>query len=142
MTLVWVRHRTLRPFHAISGYNRLVSGSLHPPSGVLFSFQSPYYCAIGLGTYLGLEVSASHIHARYPTHATRDPPNSLSDLPLRGYHPLRHHFPEDFTSVSEAMPRSPTPHLLHVSMQDSVCPVPLSIAFTHGISIDFFSCGY
>ena len=35
-----------------------------------------------------------------------------------------------------------TPHLLNITIKNSVCSVPLSIAFTHGISIDFFSCGY
>ena len=35
-----------------------------------------------------------------------------------------------------------TPHLPVITDRDSVCPVPFSIAFTHGISIDFFSCGY
>ena len=37
---------------------------------------------------------------------------------------------------------SKTPHLPYVSIRDSVCPIPLSIAFTNGISVDFFSCGY
>jgi hypothetical protein len=31
---------------------------------------------------------------------------------------------------------------LNSSLRDSVCPLPCSIAFTSGISIDFFSCGY
>jgi hypothetical protein len=46
----------------------LVSGAFHPPSGVLFSFPSPYWCAIGLGTYLVLEGDPprflSHIRGR------------------------------------------------------------------------------
>ena len=47
-----------------------------PPLRVLFSFRSRYYCAIGLETYLELEVYASQIHARYPTHVTPDTPLS------------------------------------------------------------------
>ena len=43
--------------------------SLH---GVLFSFRSPYYCAIGLKSYLVLEVGDSQIPARFPTHGTQD----------------------------------------------------------------------
>lgn len=43
---------------------------MHPPFGVLFSFLSRYYCAIGFRTYLELGVSASHLHARYPTRTT------------------------------------------------------------------------
>ncbi len=35
-----------------------------------------------------------------------------------------------------------TPHLLRITTKDSVCSEPFSIAFTNGISIDFFSCGY
>ena len=35
-----------------------------------------------------------------------------------------------------------TPHLLLLSKEDSVCPVPLSLAGTHGIPIGFFSSGY
>ena len=40
--------------------------------GVLFSFRSPYYFAIGLKTCLVLEVGASQIPARYPTHGTQE----------------------------------------------------------------------
>jgi hypothetical protein len=39
--------------------------------GVLFSFRSPYYFAIGLKEYLVLEVGAPQIPARYPTHGTQ-----------------------------------------------------------------------
>ncbi len=46
--------------------------------GVLFSFRSPYYCAIGLKTYLALEVGVSQISARYPTHGTQDEAPALS----------------------------------------------------------------
>ena len=35
-----------------------------------------------------------------------------------------------------------TPHLLYVSIQDSVCPIPFSIAFTKGIAIALFSSTY
>lgn len=43
---------------------------MHPPFGVLFSFPSRYYCAIGFRTYLELGVSVSHLHARYPARTT------------------------------------------------------------------------
>ncbi len=49
-----------------------------PLPGVLFSFPSRYYCAIGLGTYLVLEVDDPLLPARIPTHGTQDtPPRSL-----------------------------------------------------------------
>ena len=57
-------------FHAQSACTQLVSRSFHIPSRILFSFHSRYLSTIGLELYLGLEVSASHIHARFPTHAT------------------------------------------------------------------------
>ena len=59
-------------FHALSACTHLVSGSFHIPLRILFSFHSRYLSTIGLELYLGLGVSASHIHARYPTHATLD----------------------------------------------------------------------
>ena len=69
-----------------------------PPLRVLFSFRSRYYCAIGLETYLELEVYASQF--------TRDIQRTLikilrypSNLPLRGYHPLWHHVPVNFVFV-------------------------------------------
>lgn len=65
-----------------------------------------------------------------------------SGLPLRGSHPLWRSVPEDFGSAGEEVLGPATPHLRPVSWEDSVCPLPFSIAFTHGISIDFFSWGY
>ena len=41
-------------------------------SGLLFSFRSRYYYAIGFGEYLVLEVDDPHIHAGIPTHVTQD----------------------------------------------------------------------
>ena len=35
-----------------------------------------------------------------------------------------------------------TPHLRAVTRADSVCPVPLSVALTQGITVVFFSCRY
>ncbi len=51
-------------------------------------------------------------------------------------------FQPHFEFSSEEISGSTTPHLRTISDADSVCPLPLSIAFTHGISIDFSSCGY
>ena len=41
-------------------------------SGLLFSFRSRYYSAIGFKLYLALEVDDPRIHARIPTRVTRD----------------------------------------------------------------------
>ena len=48
----------------------LVSGSFHPPLGVLFSFPSRYLFAIGLRAYLALEVGASQLPTAIPSHGT------------------------------------------------------------------------
>ena len=49
------------PFQATHVYNHLVSSTFNSPLGVLFSFPSPYYCTIGLRTYLVLEVGISRL---------------------------------------------------------------------------------
>ena len=41
-------------------------------SGLLFSFRSRYYYAIGFKLYLALEVDDPRIHARIPTRVTQD----------------------------------------------------------------------
>lgn len=51
-------------------------------------------------------------------------------------------FQETSSLIGEDVNGSPTPHLPYVSIRDSVCPIPLSIAFNNGISFDFFSYGY
>ena len=63
-------------------------------------------------------------------------------LLLRGCHPLRRGFPADLGSADPGVPGPVTPHLPHLSVGDSDCPIPRSIAFNDGISVDFFSCGY
>lgn len=59
-------------FQAVPGCHHLVSGSFHPPLGVLFNFPSRYYYTIGLETYLELGVDAPQIHAGFPTDATQE----------------------------------------------------------------------
>src|SRR5437867_2728015 len=94
---------------------RLVSGSFQTSSEALFSFHSRYYCAIGLGAYLRLGVDASHVHARFPTHATRDTWNAgvgfsstvLSTSMRPVFHRLR--------LTRDLLPRSRTPHLPSLS---------------------------
>lgn len=67
-----ISFRELHSFHAVSGCHYLVSGSFHPPIGVLFSFPSRYFYAIGLEVYLELGVDASHIQAQYPMDPTQE----------------------------------------------------------------------
>ena len=56
--------KDIHSLRATSGHHYLVSGTFHPPIGVLFSFPSRYFYSIGLETYLELGVDASHIHSR------------------------------------------------------------------------------
>ena len=64
--------RRIHSLRATSGHHYLVSGTFHPPIGVLFSFPSRYFYSIGLETYLELGVDASHIHAQYPMDTTQE----------------------------------------------------------------------
>ncbi len=115
----------LRRFHAPSVCSCLVSGSLHLPSRVLCSFRSRYYCAIGLGSYLGLEAHVSHLRARFPTHGTLDPPNRPPRIPLRGYHPVSRSFPGNFGFARPGVPGS-KPHISLSSrggIRFALCPL-------------------
>lgn len=77
----------LLPLPAISVCNHLISGSLHLPLGVLCNVHSRYYCAIGLGSYLGLEVNASRLRARFPTHSTLGSQKSPRSVTSTGLSP-------------------------------------------------------
>src|SRR5919199_1604404 len=63
-------------------------------------------------------------------------------LRLLGYHHLRRHIPEHFSSRNSIPYAITTPHLYHVTITDSVWALPVSLAATNGISIDFFSSSY
>lgn len=64
--------RTIQLLRAVSRNNHLVSESFHSLLRVLFNFPSLYSYAIGLSEYLGLDVNATCIPARYPTNSTHD----------------------------------------------------------------------
>ena len=65
--------------------------------------------------------------------------NWLSCVLLRDYHPLKCSVPGDFELQVESYQ---APHLFYISIKDSVCSVPGSIAFTDGIAFAFFSSAY
>jgi hypothetical protein len=113
--------------------------SFHLPSGVLFNFHSRYYCAIGLGESLGFGVHAPGIPTEFQIRSTLCSGITLVLL-LRGFHPLRRPVPRDFEFQRSG---GPGPHIsMRSSRTDSACPLPFSIAFTHGITIVFFSSAY
>ena len=75
------------PFQATHVYNHLVSSSFNPPPGALFSFPSPYWCTIGLGTYLVLEVGNSHLPKPKLRLGTQEHPPNSYQLTLTGLSP-------------------------------------------------------
>lgn len=68
-------------------YNCLVSGTFHPPSGALFRFPSPYWCAIGLDEYLALEAAGFLLPIAYPSYGTQAKEPSSSSPPPTGLSP-------------------------------------------------------
>lgn len=60
-----------RSFSAANDYYHVVSCTFHVPSGMLFTVRSCYYCAIGLGEYLGLGVGITRIRTAKPSRRTR-----------------------------------------------------------------------
>ena len=134
--------RVLRRLRAHTACYKLISSPLHLPSGVLCSFRSRYYYAIGLGECLGLEACASQIQAQFPMRRTLDTRKSPVQIPLRDYHPLWCLVPEDFEFYTQGVLQVRNSTSRHHFGADSVCPFPCSIAFTSGISVDFFSSAY
>ena len=132
----------LQSFGTHADCGRLVSGSFQTSSEALFSFHSRYYCAIGLGAYLRLEADASQFHARFPTHATQETRHCHAKFSPTGLSPS---LVEVFLLIRVTCRGRPwsynsTSPLAFAA--DSVCRIPFSIAFTYGISIDFFSSPY
>ena len=126
------------PFRAAHAYSRLVSGSFHPPSGVLFSFPSPYWFAIGLGTYLALEVGAPLLPApksRYGTLGLRPSPSRITPT---GLSPSLAGRSRPLRLLLGGGGRAPQPHIPPDSSPGgSVWAVPLSLAATQGIPVWF-----
>ena len=106
----------IHSLRATSGHHYLVSGTFHPPIGVLFSFPSRYFYSIGLETYLELGVDASHIQTRYPTDPTREHSKILLKNIFTGLSPstvLK--FQIEFNLFNEAKSKS-THHISHKSL--------------------------
>ena len=110
---------------------------LHSPPGVLFTFPSQYCSTIGhqvvfrLGGWSPLFLTGFHVPADTP-----DTARSLR-FRLQDSHLLRSAFPHRSTSL-RSLPAVLTPRvLLH-----AVWPLPLSLAATNGISVDFSSSRY
>ena len=98
--------------------------------------------AIGLTTYLGLEVVVPQIHVPYPRRAIQD--TFTSSLPvITGLSPSMAPRSSGLNLGRVGLKEGPTtPHFRPLSRQDSVCPMLFSVALTNSISIDFSSSGY
>lgn len=117
----------------------------------LFTGLSPYFSAfshdtkfaIGLGTYLELDVSATQLPTAKSGSGTQDTRNLPSHLSLRDYHPLWYRTSTGFRVDGLGSTLVLQPHIhLNSSLRCLVCPVPVSLAATPGIAIAFFSSPY
>ena len=110
----------------------------HSPPGVLFTFPSRYWFAIGHRVVFSLSGWSPMIPAGFHVpRRTQVPPRRMSSLRIRVSHPLRIPFPWDSPDSSC--------HLYRRSYNPGLCPVwapPLSLATTYGIVFTFFSCRY
>lgn len=83
-----------RSLQAETNCHQRDSGSFHNPRGLLFTFPSRYWYAIGLGTCLGLGVGASQVPREIPIPGTlRSPDASRHVAWVRDCHPLRSDVP-------------------------------------------------
>lgn len=126
----------------------------HSPLGVLFTFPSRYWFAIGhrrvfsLGGWSPLLPTGFHVPG-----GTRVPPTEAARVRVRGSHPV----PPAFPGRSASAPLSDSAHGLrpvdrrsrnpHAATPSSyelawVWAGPVSLAATPGISVDFSSSGY
>lgn len=75
--------------------NRLISSAFQLLLRMLFNFPSRYSYAIGLKTYLELEVIGPRLQTQYPMRPTHKLGNFPSGVCLRGYHALWRVVPDD-----------------------------------------------
>ena len=130
-------------FRTIAIYAHLVSGSFHSSSEVLFNVSSRYivryrsWVVFRVGSWW-LPNSREISNSRYSGIPARH-------LPIYAYEAITLYgssFQTNSASLTRWQP-GPQHHIpARSSLTGSVCPFPFSIAFTKGISIDFFSCGY
>ena len=130
------------PFHALPACSRLVSGSFHLPLRGTFQLSVTL-----LVRYRSRDVFRVGSLCLPPSRAISDARYSgTSGLSLLAYpYGAITLYGVAFQPTSGSPFGSTgvqTPHLPCLSARGSVCPVPFSVAPTHGIAIAFFSCGY
>ena len=129
-----------------AGALRLLVGTrfqvlFHSPPGVLFTFPSRYWCAIGhwrvfrVGGWSPLLPTGFHVSG-----GTRERARGGAWLRVRGSNPVPPAFPcRSAACAATSVARPTTPAGLSLP---PVCPDPRSLAATGGISVDFSSSGY
>jgi hypothetical protein len=117
----------------------MVSGSFDSPKGVLFTFQSPYLFTIGHRVVLSLGGWTPRLHAEfhelYATLGLLSKEGSRFRIP--GCHRLWPTFPDRSSNAAFVTPRGPA-----TPVRRPVWADPLSLAATHGVSVDFLSSSY
>ncbi len=135
----------------LTACRRTVSGSLHTPSGGLFTFPSRYSCTLGRQEYLALEGGPPGFPRDFPGPAvlkhgpTARAPFAYGALTRsgRGFHRVRLGGGAGAPRLGPRLGRLPTPppQRPQASMV-TVWAVPRSLTTTDGISVDFCSSGY
>ena len=118
-----------------------VSGSFHSPSGVLFAFPSRYWFTIGQMRVFSLATWSWQFHAEF--HVLRGTQDTASSSDFFAYGTItlycrsfqRHSAKIRFfySTYAVLQPRRAS---------TTVWALPISLATTFGISVDFFSSGY
>ena len=110
----------------------------HSPPGVLFTFPSRYYALSVTRTYLGLEGGPPCFPPDFSCPVVLWILTACFGFRVRGSYPLWHRFPTTSAILDNAVCQSTTP----IDRSQSVWPLPLSLAATNGISVDFSSSRY
>ena len=114
-----------------------------PLPGYFSAFPRGTASAIGLGTYLGLEVGTPSFPCHIQGAVLRIPPLVSCTLAPTGLSPSMARRSRRVRLRVRGIGGGPTtPHPQWVSPPGSVCPLPPSLAGTEGIAIAFSSCPY
>ena len=118
---------TQSPLRAPTVCMYAVSGSISLPPGVLFAFPSQYWFAIGRLRVFSLGGWSPHLRAGF--HVSRSTSRKLSTLN-----------PISRTGLSPSVAGLSRPFQYRI--QYHLQALPISLAATFRISVDFFSCSY
>ena len=116
----------------------------HSPPGVLFTFPSRYWCTIGHGRVCSLGGWSPQIPTGFlVSRRTQVPkPQSRVMFRVRGSHPLRQAVPGRFRYTLQVLRDNAPLRPYNPRPEDLVWALPVSLAATQGISIDFSSSRY